>query len=143
MTATVTFTKPPFPGGDWTVSFGYNATIVQTIKAAVPSYARSWNRASKKWTVSEAWTHLLADALVDIGCQVFGLTDRGYRRGADNDTATRLADGDWARELFKAVGPERRDAVYRALSKVLHPDLETGSTELQRHLNDARDGYAS
>jgi hypothetical protein len=140
---TVTFTKPPFVGNDWTVSFHYNPVIIGAIKATVPSHARSWRQFDKKWTVNAAWAHQLADALTDIGAQVVGLTDHGYRRGADNDTATRLADGKWARELFKAVGPEREDAVYRALSKVLHPDLATGSTELQRHLNDARDGYAA
>jgi hypothetical protein len=143
MSATVTFIKPSFPGGDWTIRFNYNATIIKAIKDTVPHYAREWNAATKRWTVNEAWTWQLADALTEIGCQVVGLTN-GYRRGADNHTATQLADGDWARELFKAVGPQRRDAVYRALSKVLHPDLETGSTQLQRHLNDARDdGYAS
>lgn len=42
----------------------------------------------------------------------------------------------WARILFKRVGPARTSAVYRALSRCLHPDVG-GDTDLQRELNDA------
>lgn len=38
------------------------------------------------------------------------------------------------------MGPERTDAVFKALTRILHPDIaDTGDTELQRQLNDARD----
>lgn len=30
----------------------------------------------------------------------------------------------WARALFDAVGPDREDAVYRALAAVLHGDVD-------------------
>ncbi|MBF6082118.1 hypothetical protein IU485_12185 [Nocardia cyriacigeorgica] len=48
--------------------------------------------------------------------------------------------GSWAEQLFHAVGRDRRDNVYRALSKILHPDVQTGSKVLMQQLNDARNG---
>jgi hypothetical protein len=41
--------------------------------------------------------------------------------------------------LFHAVGRERRDKVHRALTKIIHPDLQNGSKVLMQQLNDARD----
>lgn len=45
----------------------------------------------------------------------------------------------WAEQLFQAVGKERRDQVHRALTKIFHPDLQSGSKVLMQQLNDARD----
>jgi hypothetical protein len=42
----------------------------------------------------------------------------------------------WAHLLFRRIGRHRSDAVYRALSKCLHPDVG-GDNALQRELNDA------
>ncbi len=44
----------------------------------------------------------------------------------------------WAQIMFRRVGHHGADAVYRALSRVLHPDSPTGDTSLQRELNEAR-----
>lgn len=44
----------------------------------------------------------------------------------------------WADALFDRVGPERAEVIYKLLSRVLHPDMPLGSTELQRELNEAR-----
>jgi hypothetical protein len=45
----------------------------------------------------------------------------------------------WAQALFSNVGPDRADQVYRALTRILHPDNpRTGDTILQRELNTAR-----
>jgi hypothetical protein len=45
---------------------------------------------------------------------------------------------DWAHSLFRAVGPDRAEAVYKALSRVLHPDTPTGDHQLMQQLNEAR-----
>jgi hypothetical protein len=44
----------------------------------------------------------------------------------------------WADDLLDAAGPELGATIYKALSRVLHPDAG-GSTELMQHLNRARD----
>jgi hypothetical protein len=40
--------------------------------------------------------------------------------------------------LFELVGPERHEPVFKALTKILHPDAG-GDGRLQQQLNDARD----
>lgn len=42
---------------------------------------------------------------------------------------------DWAASLFTAVGPDRVHLIYRAMSKVLHPDVENGDHRLMQELN--------
>ena len=111
----------------YTVRFPYDALLVELLKSRVPSYARTWNSAGKLWTVDSVYAAPLAAAFTELGCTVVGV-----------ETRTPSACDGWAQHLFRAVGPSRVTAVHRALSKVLHPDVPTGSGVLQRELNDAR-----
>ena len=111
----------------YTVRFPYDALLVLLLKSRVPSYARTWFSAGKYWTVDSAYAAPLAAAYTELGCTVVGV-----------ETRTPSACDGWAQHLFRAVGPSRVTAVHRALSKVLHPDVPTGSGVLQRELNDAR-----
>jgi hypothetical protein len=64
----------------------------------------------------------------------------GEKRNPTGEKAKRNDRNDydrWAKLLFQAVGPDRAEAVYRALAKVLHPDTPTGDTRLQQQLNAA------
>ena len=115
--------------GRYRVEFHYSAVVVELLKAMVPAHARSWNAATREWTVNLDWVEPLAAALRACGHTVVGF----------DETAPAAQCGSWARHLYRAVGPHRLPAVHRALSKVLHPDnTDTGSHELQRELNDAR-----
>jgi len=116
-------------GNGYTVRFPYDALLVELLKSRVPSYARTWDKTGKQWTVDADWYQPLAAAMRAVGCTVVGL-DAPRQQAHDGK--------DWARALFTAVGPARVPAVHRALSKVLHPDTATGCTVLQRELNDAR-----
>lgn len=49
------------------------------------------------------------------------------------------ASADWADTLLRAVGPDRHEAVFKALTRVLHPDAATGDEDLMKDLNQARD----
>ena len=124
MTHTVVFDRV---GNGYTVRFPYDALLVELLKSRVPSYARTWNSAGKYWTVDSAYAAPLAAAYTELGCTVVGV-----------ETRTPSACDGWAQHLFRAVGPSRVTAVHRALSKVLHPNVPTGSGVLQRELNDAR-----
>ncbi|HWT48540.1 MAG TPA: hypothetical protein VN255_08180, partial [Mycobacterium sp.] len=44
----------------------------------------------------------------------------------------------WAKILFRRVGRERREPVFRALTRVLHPDVG-GDHHLMQELNAARE----
>jgi hypothetical protein len=106
----------------YTVNFPYDAAVVAMIKT-VPSHARTYEPDTKTWTVQADYAQVLDNDLRGIGCTVIGIEQTN----------------DWAKTLLNAVGPDRADAVVRALSKVLHPDNPNGDAELQRQLNTARD----
>lgn len=115
-------------GHTYSVCFAYNPAVVQLLKDTVPGYARKWAPGRKEWEVDTKWVESLAAAFRSAGHTVVGIEQKS--RNADTSQ--------WARLLFTRVGPHRHAAVYRALSRCLHPDTPTGSTELQRELNDAR-----
>ena len=125
---TVRFT----PGLDeHVVRFAYDPAVVEAIKEIVPSYARSWRPATRTWLIDPNWAPVLADTLRTYGHTVTGLDD--HHRG--DRQCDHRGDADWARILFRRVGPNRAGAVFRSLSRILHPDTTTGSTDLQRELN--------
>jgi hypothetical protein len=124
-------------GARYTVRFRYDPDLVELLKTAVPGHARDWNPATKTWTVDVGHAEPLASALRATGHKVLGLdaprTDPPPRAdGSAPDTAQ------WARILFRRVGPNHRDPVFRALTKVLHPDVG-GDHSLMQELNQARE----
>jgi hypothetical protein len=132
--STILFTRH---GTSYSVRFRYDPTIIELIKTAVPSNARSWNSAAKEWTVRASHAEQLAQALRATGHQVVGLEPP--RTDPPPRADTRIPDtAQWARILFRRVGPNRRDPVFRALTKVLHPDVG-GDHSLMQELNQARE----
>ncbi len=128
--STVIFTRQ---GDGYGVRFRYDPALVELLKTAVPSYARSWDPSLKQWQIQAGHAERLASALRATGHQVIGLDpDPPPRTTTGTDTAR------WAKILFRRVGPSRREPVFRALTRVLHPDVG-GDTALMRELNDARD----
>ena len=115
------------PGDPTSVRFTYDADLVSLLKCVVPSHARKWEPATKTWWINRAFINTLIDHFEALGIHVI------------QETPPTRQCADWAGELFRAVGHQRINPVHRALTKVLHPDnAETGDTELQRQLNDAR-----
>jgi RPA family protein len=112
------------------VSFGYDPGAVAIIKS-ITSTSRSYDPTTKVWTV--------AGSVVDD--LVWMLTQDGHRVVTTVTGKPPQFPTEWAEALFAAVGPERVDAVHRALTKIFHPDTETGSNDLQQQLNDARNKY--
>jgi hypothetical protein len=132
--STILFTRH---GDRYTVRFQYNADLVELLKTAVPSHARDWNPATKEWTIRATHAEQLASALRATGHKVLGLdpprTDPPPR--ANNSTPD---TAQWAKLLFRRIGPNHRDPVFRALTKVLHPDVG-GDHSLMQELNQARE----
>jgi hypothetical protein len=124
--STVTFTRH---GGIYAVRFRYDPVLVELVKDVVPSYARSWQSPTKHWTVDVEYARELASAIRAAGHRVVGF---------DASSKTASDPTQWAKDLFVRVGPNRVDPVHRALTKVLHPDTDTGDGRLQQELNDAR-----
>ena len=97
---------------------------------------RRWNPQHKCWLVGASFADAMAEALKAAGCTVIVTRHGGAEDGAHRDH--HVVGAGWAETLFAAVGPARAAAVYRALSRVLHPDAG-GDTALMRELNAARD----
>lgn len=118
--------------------FPYNAAAVAAIKACVPYTARSWNPDGKSWIVREPYV----DSALRTVSRVVGQLDVADLRPPKLSTGSSV---DWASALFAALPENLRTPVYRALLKVLHPDIG-GSTAMTQRLIDAfgdRRGKAS
>ena len=96
---------------------------------------RRWLPDLKCWRVDASMVNALADVLRAAGQQVY-FTAGGSDTSRPSSPST--PSPTWAESLFAAVGPARHDAAYRALSKVLHPDVDNSDRVLMQQLNDAR-----
>ena len=101
---------------------------------------RTWDSTKRCWRIPLYFVDEAANALRAVGCEVHvtradGTPWTSGRPGAGHRSTP--AEG-WASALLKAVGPQHQDRVYRALSRVLHPDAG-GDTQLMQDLNRARD----
>jgi hypothetical protein len=118
------------------VSFGYDPGAVAIIKS-ITSTSRSYDPTTKVWTVTGSVVDGLVWMLTQDGHKVHvTVTDH-----TPQTTQAAYSSAGWADALFTAVGPDRIDAVYRALTRVLHPDNATGDPDLQQQLNVARDHH--
>ena len=126
--ATIRFTTAAADVG-YDVQFAFDRQVVELIKQTVPSSCRTWSQARRRWFVDAAWAPMLAAELRRRGHTVVGLEEHRRERVTHHDGRG------WADSLFAAVGPGRATAVYRSLSRILHPDVATGDTTLQHQLN--------
>jgi hypothetical protein len=126
---------------DYTVRFGYDPEVVAILED-IPHFARTWRPATRSWWIFGYYAGHLASELAAHGHTVIGLDPTHWQRHGSRHNGAQhngySGDG-WATALFARVGPERADAVFKALTRVLHPDnVATGDAALQRELNDAR-----
>lgn len=113
-------------GNRYAVTFTYDPLMVELLKLTVPPCARSWSRPRREWLVEAIYGRPLADAMRSAGATVVGVDDH----------PTRGDPADWARSVFRRVGPTRAPLAYRLLSRVCHPD-HGGDHDLQTELNRA------
>ncbi len=140
MTAII-ITADPFGGAR--VRFNYDPSLVELIKLLVPGHSRTWEPTTKTWALNNR-----------IDAETFARHARWQGHTVQSDIgsqhhappkrpSTTTIVMPWADALLDAVGPARYDAVFRALTKVLHPDLATGDKVLMQDLNAARDRRAA
>ena len=102
---------------------------------------RKWNADEKCWVLAIAFVPELADALRANESEVSIINSDGspWNSKRPSDKRNTSPPAGWALAVLEAVGPSRMNRVHRALSRVLHPDIDGGSTILMAELNDARD----
>lgn len=122
MTKHVTFT--PLPTGRVRVRFAFDEEAVELVKATIPSPARRWDRSVRAWVIEAMFVADLARAFASIGYQVLGLDEP-------------QAGSTWAAAMFSQLPERLHDPAFKALTKVLHPDMG-GDLRAMQALNDAR-----
>ncbi len=98
--------------------------------SSLPQHMRHWDRLCKVWRVD---TRL-------IGRLVSDLRNAGFEVLVDDELAQ--APDSWCDAMFEALSPELAEQAYRALTRVLHPDLGVDGTHMAA-LNVARDRAAA
>lgn len=109
-------------------------------KEIIRDYGGTWDKASKTWHVSTSAAYSLADALYAAGHDV-RIADS---RAQDQPAPSGSPGINWAESTLTTVGkvsPDLMERAFKALAKVLHPDVG-GDTRLMQTLNDAHEKTA-
>lgn len=129
-------THPSLPGW-YKVSFAYNPELVAALKKVVPVGHRSWDAATKTWSVSGTYINYLRDAFQREGAH----TTTSYEQPRRTGTSTNWSKPDRIEvaltDLFKAVPEQLTAPLYKAMACVMHPD-KGGTDQLMTALNKAR-----
>lgn len=118
------------------VQFRYDPNLVGLLKDIIPSYARTWDGGRKIWTVDNIHLPSFLGEARRRGYEV--REPQRAHQATPPPPRPNASRGTWADQLLAAVGPTRSDAVFKALTRVLHPDVATGDTVLMQELNRAR-----
>src|SRR5262245_38779780 len=102
----------------------YDAEVIDIIKAVVPYQDRDYDGARKIWIVENLYVDDLIKALGRAGHFV-GDTDiapkpKGFFAPKDFADHAALQQ---AAEILQAIPPDRQGAVFRAMARILYPDL--------------------
>jgi hypothetical protein len=114
------------------LTFPYDPALVDALKANIPGRARSYDPATKVWTVTAAWAAIATRLMVETFGDVEIVDDRQepYRR----PDPIRTSDHRFAAlHLMPSAPPELIEAAYRCLSKLHHPDRVSHGERDQAH----------
>ena len=111
----------------YAVRWDYNEPMVDAIKQYVPSRLRRWQPAHKRWVVTAAALDTVC-ALADAYCG--GWVE--VVRADGPPAATAAADAYAVLHLLPTAPPAVVKAVYKALSKLEHPDRGGDTAQMQR-----------
>lgn len=137
----------------------YNNKWVSAIKYVIPSKDRKWHPENKIWTFNDKWYNAVLSITEEFFVNVVDQTGgvENLKNKQDSSWFRRL--GEWSinerdRKADREEGPddpyetlyllpdaptEVVKAAYRALSKLYHPDKETGDVQSMQAVNEAYD----
>lgn len=126
------------------VHFKYDELIVLALRTI---HGARWNPSLHAWVIPRSQADTLEAALSPwVPYVIWHMAEpenphalyAQFSRWANGAAPCPIREDGWAEALFAAVGPAWADAVFRALTRVLHPDVG-GDADLMRDLLDARD----
>ena len=115
------------------VQFRYNEAIIAIVKR-MPK--RWWDKPNRVWWFRAEDARTLATVLYRAGYVVF-LDEAEFRPPVISYNGS---GGSLLVSYFQSLPEELRKPLYRAMSKVLHPDMG-GDTELMKQLNAAIEAF--
>ena len=120
--------------GAVTLTFPYDAYLVDALKVAIPGHARAYDPAAKSWTITPAYAHVAARLMHDVFPDVETV---GATNPPPFDHGRPARDDPWATlHLLPSAPPELVSAAHRCLAKLTHPDVG-GDTALMQRINGA------
>jgi hypothetical protein len=111
--------------------FSYNPAALAALRNCTPATARTWDPDDKLWSVSEPYVDRVLRALQP---HVGPIETADLRR--PNLKPGVPGKANWAHALYDALPDHLKQPAFRALTKVLHPDIG-GDLKLAQQLNDA------
>ncbi len=122
--------------GAATLTFPFDAWLVDALKAEIPGHARTYDPVAKSWTVAPAYAgvaiRLMYQAFTDVEV-IDAAAGPGFDRGGDPREAALVV-----LHLRPSAPPELVDAAYRTLARLNHPD-RGGDHDAMLALNQAYD----
>ena len=123
------------------LTFPYDPDFIEALKGTIPGRARSYQPATKVWTVTAAWAAIATRLMLETFGDVEIVDDRqeSYRR----PDPIRASDHRFAAlHLLPSAPPQLIEVAYRCLCKMFHPDKVTPGERDQAHrqmvaINDA------
>lgn len=98
---------------------------------------RRWDKAEKCWVIPNTDIPLLQMTLQSAGF-VTWVVDDPTGSGNPGGSSSAKGTGTWADRMFAELEPPLAEKAFKALLRVLHPDVG-GSTTAMKALNSARD----
>ncbi len=122
--------------GAVTLTFPYDAYLVDALKVAIPGHARAYDPAAKSWTVAPAYagiaTRLMYQTFSDVEV-IDAAAGPTFDRGGDPREAALVV-----LHLLPSAPPELVTAAHKCLARLHHPD-HGGSTATMQLINAAAD----
>ncbi len=120
--------------GDVILTFPYNRGLVEALKREEPSYARSYDPATKEWMVTQPYV-AVAGALVEATFPDTEVIDFSTNFSRPNPSPS-APDEYRTLHLLPSAPQELVEAAYKCLSRLYHPD-RGGDTQKMQALNAA------
>lgn len=115
------------------LAFPFDRWLVDSLKAEIPAYARTYDPATKQWTVDGPYI-ATARRLIEFAYPDVDIQDESPRFEAPKRSTPRTSYT--VLHLLPSAPPELVESAYKTLARLHHPD-RGGDTEKMQELNAA------
>jgi len=123
------------PYGKAVLAFPFDRWLVESIKAEIPGYSRTYDPATKQWEVDGVYIGVARLLLTTVfpDAEIIDESPR-FDRPSTNRTGPKTSYT--VLHLLPSAPPELVETAYKTLARLHHPD-RGGATETMQELNQA------